>query len=298
MHFTGLTFRPPYEANSLLLQVTTGCSHNRCSFCAMYRNVKFDVSPMDEIEADLREVATYYPESPKRVFLCNGDAFTLPAHKLEQIATMIHNYLPNVKTIGCYASVNNIRTKTDKELARLAQLGYSDLNIGIESALDDVLDYMNKGYTSQVARQHLLRLKQAGIPFNINIINGAAGPKRMEEHARANAQFLNDVQPNLLFVSPLHIDPGTPLEEAAAKGEFQECSLGEYIVEEMELLRGMEMQDCIFFGMHVSNPVAVLGNLPQDKDRLLAEMQEGMDEYTQAELDSHPYKGAEGRIIS
>ncbi len=296
MHFTGLTYRPPYEANSLLLQVTTGCSHNACTFCSMYRKVDFAVSPLEEVEADLAEVAQFYPNSPKRVFLVNGDAFALPAHRLLEIARLVRQYLPNVKTIGAYAQVKNILSKSDEDLAQLAAAGYADINIGVESALDDVLAFMNKGYTLDQARKSMLRLHEAGLPFNINIINGAAGPKRLEEHARANASLVNEVRPTLLFVSPLHVDAGTPLQKLVASGEFAESSLGHYIDEEVELVRNLDVEDCIFFGMHVSNPVGVLGNLPQDKDRLIAELIEGKGEYAPWMLDSHPYKGAEGRI--
>ena len=296
MHYTGLTYRPPYEANSLLLQVTSGCSHNACTFCSMYQKVGFAVSPMEEVEADLAEVAQFYPSSPQRVFLVNGDAFALPAHQLLDIARLVRQYLPNVKTIGAYAQVKNILTKSDEDLAQLAAAGYADINIGVESALDDVLAFMNKGYTLEQARESMLRLHEAGLPFNINIINGAAGPDRMEEHARANAALVNEVRPTLLFVSPLHVDAGTPLEELVAAGEFAECSLGQYIDEEIELVRNLDVEDCVFFGMHVSNPVGVLGRLPQDKDRLIKELIEGKDEYAPWMLDSHPYKGAEGRI--
>lgn len=296
MHYTGLTYRPPYEAESLLLQVTVGCSHNACTYCCMYGDVPFSVSPLEEVEEDLREVAATYPVCPERVFLANGDAFALPADRLLAIARLIRNYLPNVKSIGAYAQVKNVLTKSDEDLARLAQAGYADLNIGLESGLDDVLSFMNKGYTLDQAREGVRRLHGAGIPFNVNIINGAAGPDRIVEHARANAALVNEAKPTLLFVSPLHIDDGTPLQALAERGEFRECSLGQYIDEEEELLRNLDVSGCVFFGMHVSNPVSVLGDLPQDRQRLLDELERGRADYEPWMLDSHPYKGAEGRI--
>ena len=295
MHYTGLTYRPPYEANSLILQVTTGCSHNRCAFCTMYRDVKFAVSPLEEVEADLCEAARYEPWA-RRVFLANGDALCLPADRLEEIARLIHRHLPEVRSIGGYASIKNIRTKSDDELCRLAQLGYADLNIGLESGLDDVLAYMNKGYTVDEARTQMARLREAGLPFNLNIINAAAGPKRIVEHARANAAIVNEAQPTLIFVSPLHVDPGAPLETDVESGRFEECTLGEYITEEIEFLRGLELDDCVFFGLHVSNPVPVAGRLPQDRARLLEALERGMAAIPDWQLASHPPKGAEGRL--
>ena len=295
MHYTGTTFRPPYEALSLLLQVTTGCSHNACTFCSMYRDVPFGISPLNEVEADVAEAANVQPDAT-RVFLENGDAFCLPADHLLEIARIIRTGLPQVRQITGYARVPNIATKTDEELRALAQAGFTEWNIGLESGLDDVLAFMNKGYDLVTAREQLLRLRDAGMRFSVNIINAAAGPERMEEHAAANARIVNQVQPYLVFVSPLHVDPGTPLEGMLARGEFAESTMGQYIDEEIAFLQALEMDDCIFFGTHVSNPVGVAGHLPQDKQALLDDLAEGKAEFSQQLLDAHPKKGAEGMI--
>lgn len=296
MHYTGTTFRPPYEAYSIILQVTTGCSHNACVFCSMYQDVDFAVSPLEEVEADLQEVAHTTPRV-KRVFLANGDAFTLPAEHLTKVAELIHHYLPNIETIGGYASINNIKTKSDEDLRRLVELGFADFNIGLESGLGDVLAYMNKGYTLAEAKEQLARLNNAGMPFNLNIINAAAGPDRIEEHARANAAIVNEAQPTLVFVSPLHADPGTPLARDIETGKFVECTLRKYIEEEIAFLCGLEQRDCTFYGAHVSNPIQVVGRLPQDKEGLLDALVSGMAEIPDYILDSHPHKGAEGRLF-
>ena len=295
MHYDGLTFRPPYEAYSLLLQVTRGCSHNACTFCSMYRNVPFGVSPVEEIVEDLDEAARDYTYA-RRVFLVNGDAFCLSADELVTIADMIHEALPYVESIGCYARIPNIVAKSDEELALLAAKGYADINIGVESALDDVLTFMDKGFDVACAREQCARLHAAGLPFNVNIINAAAGPARIAEHAAANAALVNDVRPTLVFVSPLHVDPGTPLAAKLAAGEFEECTLGQYLEEEIAFLEGLEIEDCLFFGLHVSNPVPVQGLLMRDKAAMLAKLREGMARIPQDVLDSHPAKGAEGRL--
>ena len=223
MHYTGTTFRPPYEAWSLLLQVTVGCSHNDCTFCSMYRDVEFEASPLEEIEEDLVELASKpraRAQAADRIFLVNGDAFCLPAERLLQIAELIHRHLPSVKTIGGYARINNIATKTDEELRQLTEAGFADFNIGLESGMDSVLSYMNKGDTADEARTQLARLRAVGMPFNLNIINAAAGPDLIKEHAAANASIVNEVKPSLVFVSPLHVDPGTPLETDIAEGRL------------------------------------------------------------------------------
>ena len=295
MHYDGMTFRPPYEAYSLLLQVTRGCSHNACTFCSMYRTTPFSVSPLEEIVEDLAEAARDYTYA-QRVFLVNGDAFCLSATELANIADMIHEALPHVESIGCYARVPNVAAKTDEELAMLAAKGYADINIGVESALDDVLAFMNKGYDVACAREQFARLHKAGLPFNVNIINAAAGPDRIAEHAAANAALVNEAKPTLIFVSPLHVDPATPLERLLSEGSFEECTLGQYLEEEIAFLEGLTLDDCVFFGLHVSNPVPVQGLLSRDKDAMLARLRAGMARIPQEVLGSHPAKGAEGRL--
>ena len=189
MHYTGTIYRPPFEARSLLLQVTTGCSHNRCSFCTMYRNEQFGVEPLEQVEADLQEAREYVP-NVTRVFLENGDPFALSADRLEEIAVMVHAYLPKVETIAMYASIKNVIGKTDEELKRLRILGINELNIGVESGLDDALSYMNKGYTAKQAVYELNRLGAAGIDYGANIILGCAGAERRHENAAATATLL------------------------------------------------------------------------------------------------------------
>ena len=163
MHYDGMTFRPPYEAYSLLLQVTRGCSHNACTFCSMYRATPFSVSPAKEIVEDLVEATRDYPYT-RRVFLVNGDAFCLSANELVTIADMVHEALPHVQSIGCYARIPNVAAKTDDELALLAAKGYADINIGVESGLDDVLTFMNKGYDVALAREQFARPAHGASP--------------------------------------------------------------------------------------------------------------------------------------
>ncbi|MBE6465057.1 MAG: radical SAM protein [Eggerthellaceae bacterium] len=297
MHLYGQNYRPPFEAQSQILQVTTGCSHNACAFCAMYRMTKYTESPLEEIEADLREIA-YYRPNVTRIFLENGDAFGLPAERLLTIAEMIHSYLPNVASIGSYASIKNIIPKTDEELEALAKAGYEHINIGVESGLDDVIAYLKKGTTLADAREQMHRLNDAGLIFNVNIIFASAGPDRIEEHASACAALMNEVQPKLIAVSPIHADPGTPLYDDIASGRFTECTLGQYVEEEILFVRQLEMEgDCGFFGQHVSNPVKVGGILPRDKEKLIGWLESGLAAMPKELRDSHPKKGAEGRPL-
>lgn len=296
MHYTGPTYRPPFEADSLLLQATVGCSHNQCTFCTMYQGVDFKVAPIEQIEADLKEASSYY-RAVGRIFLLNADAFALSADQLKTIAEKVHEILPEVETIASYASVNNIIGKTDEELKMLRSLGYNELNIGIESGLDDVVHHLNKGFTIDEAEKQLLRLKAAGFDFSVNIILGAAGTERWKENAIANAEFINKVQPYLIFTAILHVDPGSPLRDEVDAGTFHEDTLGQYVTEELEMLKRLECDETIFYGMHTSNLIPVQGLLPRDKDELIGELERGLAAIPQKYLDSHPEKGYEGMSI-
>ena len=175
MSLTGMVYRPPYEANSLLLQVTQGCSHNKCTFCYMYPDIPFSVCPMEQVEADIDEATRYCPDV-ERVFLEHGDAFVLSADRLIQIADAIHAKLPRAKTIAMYASIQNIRHKTDADLRRLHECGIGGLDIGVESGLDAALQYMNKGHTAEEAREQLLRLTDAA--YGRGSAGAASAPHR------------------------------------------------------------------------------------------------------------------------
>ena len=295
MHYTGTIYRPPFEARSLLLQVTTGCSHNRCSFCTMYRDEPFRVEPLEQIEEDLAEARQYVP-NVTRVFLENGDPFALSADRLEQIAVMIHAYLPRVETIAMYASIKNVIGKSDEELRRLRNLGINELNIGVESGLDEALVYMNKGYTSDQAKHELNRLKEAGIDYGANIILGCAGPERRHENAAATAALLNETKPYLIFTGTIHSDLGCPLYEDIQNGRFVESTFGEYLDEEEELLELLELTDCYLFGLHPSNIVTMHGNLPEDKAVMLDLIRKRREELANR-LDERPVRYGEGAVL-
>ena len=296
MHYDGLIYRPPFEATSLLLQVTVGCSHNRCTFCTMYRDVPFRVSPLSEVEEDLKE-ASEYKNVIKRVFLEGGDAFALSGEKLIQIAEMIHEYVPNVKTIASYASINNIRGKSDEELVRLHELGIDELNIGLESGDDEALAYMNKGFTAGEALTQLLRLKKAGIRYGLNVILGLCGNEGMERNALKTAELVNKTDPYLIFIGTLHADKGCPLYDAIRDGSFKECTVRQYIEEEKLFIKNLKVTNCTFFALHPSNIVRFRGKLPQDKNGILYYIHECVSEIPEEKLDKVPMRSGEGGVM-
>lgn len=295
MKYTGVVYRPPFEANSLLLEVTTGCSHNKCSFCYMYPDIPFTVRPMEQIEEDLTEAAQKWPDV-QRVFLEHGDPFVLSAEKLTQIAEAIHRKLPKVETIAMYASIPNIRNKTDAELRRLRDCGINWLDIGVESGLDEALALMNKGYTSEEALRQLLRLNKAGMDYTINVILGCGGAGLWRENAEATAKLLNAVQPPVVFIGTLHAEPGSTLYNDMKTGAFQECTFGQLLDEQELLIRRLALQDTYYFGSHPSNILPMQARLPQHKQEMLEAVGQ-MREHLGARLDQYPTRGGEGSII-
>lgn len=295
MKYTGITYRPPFEANSLLLQVTTGCSHNKCTFCTMYRNIPFKVESMEQIEKDLNE-ARHARRRIRRVFLVNGDAFVLSADKLKEIAKKIIEIIPEVETIAMYSSVKNIMDKSDEELKDLRDLRINDLNIGIESGLEDAVKFMNKGYTVEDTRRELKRLEKAGIDYSVNIIIVCGGSSKSRENATYSAELVNELNPSLIFVGSVHIDPGSELEKAIINGEFDENTLRENIEEEKLFLECLDKRDIEFFGLHPSNAIRVHGILSKDKEEMIEELEEGLREIPDKFLDRRSRRGAEGSV--
>ena len=296
MNLSGTVYRPPYEANSLLLQVTRGCSHNKCTFCYMYPDTPFSVSPMEEVEADIEEAARSWPDV-SRVFLEHGDAFVLSADRLMAIADAIHRKLPRVDTIAMYASIQNIRRKTDAELRRLRDCGIHGLDIGVESGLDQALAYMNKGHTAEEAREQLLRLEKAGMDYSFNAILGCGGASLWRENAEATASLINAVQPHLLFIGSLHAEPGCRLYEDMKSGAFRECTCGQLLDEQELLIRELDLKDTIYFGSHPSNLVPMQGKLPLHKEAMLQAVR-NMRKSLRGQLDEFPVRGGEGSILT
>ena len=283
MHYTAKVFRPPFEEKSLLIEATVGCSRDKCAFCSIYHDTPFAPAPMEHIESDIAFIGKHRTLF-KRAFLAGGDPFALPFNRLRRIGELIAEHTPGIQTIGCYASIRNILAKTPEQLSELAALGYSGLNIGLETGLDDVLAFMDKGNTVEEAREALGRLNDAGIPFTLNLVMGLAGAGHGLENALANAAIVNEVQPQLIIVTALNVWPGTKLQGYVEAGEFTLPTLREVIEEEAVFLRATDCEDTFFFGMHELNPVRVNGALPQDRDFLADELEDGITRFPDEQL--------------
>ena len=264
MHFTGEVYRHPMEASTQLLEVTIGCSHNECTFCTMYRRTQFGISKMDHIIEDLEELKSS-GRKIKRFFLVNGEAFVLSYSKLKTIGELINEYFPEVETITCYASIQNIKNKSLEELKDLRALGYNQFHIGLESAYDPALEIMNKGFTSKEAYTQIEKLTQAGIEWDSHILMGIAGKGNGEEHIKQTVDLINKFKPFMVSVMPLGVTTGSDLEVLVKNGEFIECTELEKLEEEKLLLNSLEFEDAYFFGSHPYNIAPISGPLTNKK---------------------------------
>jgi radical SAM superfamily enzyme YgiQ (UPF0313 family) len=278
MLYEGTTYRPPPEADSLLLQVTVGCAHNRCRFCTMYRDVSYRPVPMDRIEADLREARGIFARA-ERIFLVNGDAFVLKAKKLKAIAARIIKVFSECRTISMYASIGNIQTKSDQDLAELKEAGINDLYVGVESGWDKVLMHLNKGHTVAQAQHQLNRLNQAGIKHIANLMLGVAGLGNGVENGRRTADFLNRTRPDLIWVGTLGIFEGTELYKEMANGSFVPASELEILEEEKTLINEIDLPKVPFYGVHPTNTVRLAGKLPDDRPKMIAAIDNAISRY-------------------
>ncbi|MFI3208744.1 MAG: radical SAM protein [Eubacteriales bacterium] len=262
MHYTGQVYRHPIEGYTPLLEVTAGCSHNKCSFCTMYRETPFKVSPLKDVEEDLIEMKKLGGDI-RRIFLVNGEPFILSTEKLIVIGELINKYFPNIETITCYASIKSLKNKSVEDLKKLKALGFDELHVGLESAYDPALEQMNKGFTSQEAYQCLEKVKKAGMKWDAIIMTGVAGKGNGNTHIEQTAKLLNEFPPYLLSIMTTSVSDGTPLEEMRDNRTFIECTELEKIEEELLLQKLIDFEDCYFFGGHNYNLIPI--NAPLSK---------------------------------
>lgn len=228
MHYTGTIWRPPYEASSLLLEVTAGCTHHRCKFCTLYADLpfKFKMSPLTDIESDLKEAKSqmkrWKNSSVSRTFLTGANPFVLKFSHLMEIAGLIKKYFPGNKTIGCFSRVTDISLKTDEELSALASAGFDLLTIGIETGDDSALEFMHKGYLSEDIATQCSRLDKASIGYNFFYLTGISGMGKGEQGAMATARICNQLHPKIIGASMLTIYPDSELYLEIQKGNWQE----------------------------------------------------------------------------
>lgn len=285
MHYTGQVYRHPIEGYTPLLEVTAGCSHNKCSFCTMYRETPFRMSPLAHVEEDLKEMKEQEGYPIKRIFLVNGEPFILSTEKLLAISELIHKYFPEIETITCYASIKSLKNKSIEDLKRLKAAKYDQLHIGLESAYDPAIKQMNKAFTSEEAYENIGKLAEVGIKWDAIVMLGVAGKGNGEVHIRQTAELLNKYPPYLVSIMTTSVSEGTPLETMRDKGEFIECTERECIEEEIALLKALTFDDAYFFGGHNYNLIPINAPLSK-KGEIIEKIEEYMDRIDPKVLDS------------
>ena len=265
-------YYPPYENRSILIPASYGCPHNQCAFCSMYKDTPYREVSLLDIKQSIREVSEYRPCS-ERVFLLGGQSFCLKADKRKEILRYIRERLPLCEAVSMYASIRSVADKTDADLAELKALGLGKLYIGVESGCDEILEEMHKGHTGEEAARQLKRLNQAGIPFHSIIMYGIGGRGRGIQNALATANVLNQVESVAIVPMCLTIMPSTELERRVHSGEFEEANFAELLLELRTLLENLDLNTPTPFATdHATNRFLVAGTLPQDKEKMVSQL--------------------------
>jgi radical SAM superfamily enzyme YgiQ (UPF0313 family) len=271
-------FRPPSEARSLILQVTNGCSWNRCTFCEMYTQPqkRFGFKTPEVIDGELRRIASA-GIPVRRIFLADGDAMTLSFRRLKLILESIRRHLPGVERIASYCLPRNLRHKSVDQLAELRALGLSLYYVGCESGDDLVLGRVNKGESFDSSLEALRKIKDAGARSSVMILNGMGGVRYSEQHAVNSARLMNEAQPDYLATLVVSFPLGTERYQRGFRGEFEPLDQP-HLFREMEwLLDTLELERTIFRSDHASNYLVLKGTLNRDKDRLLAQVRTAIE---------------------
>jgi len=271
MRYEGTVYRPPSEAYSLIIQVTIGCSHNKCSFCSMYKGKKFKIKPIGEVIEDLNIARERYSRVEK-IFLADGDALIIKTEELIFILKEIKRIFPECKRVGVYGSPKSILAKSDFELKVLKENGLKIIYLGVESGSDRILSNINKGVNSEEIINAGEKVKQSGILLSVTLISGLGGKAGLREHALKSAEVINKINPDYLGVLTLMIEPGTDLEIEVRDGGFELLTPREVMGEMKLLIENLQLNGTVFRSNHASNYINLGGTFPTDKNRLLEEI--------------------------
>ncbi len=269
MHYEGYCIRPPSESDSILLQVTVGCSHNRCTFCGSYKEKNFRIKDDTIILSDI-VFASKYMRGQDRVFLMDGDALIIPQKRLIWILDRIKEHLPWVRRVGAYANAKGIKKKSPEELIQLRKNGLGIIYLGVESGDDEVLKSVNKGTSAQNLIEMGRKVRETNIKLSVTVLLGIAGRKRSLEHARATGELLSAMDPNYVGALTVMLIPGTPLYEDLESGKFQLPTERELLLELREMIANTHLTMGLFFSNHASNYLPIRARLPKGKQEALS----------------------------
>lgn len=285
MHFTGQVWRPPFEANNALLQITAGCMWNQCKFCSLYEGTNFQMSPIAEVEEDLAELKQCSPDK-KRVFLTGANPFGLHQNKLKVIGNKIKEYLPNVETIGGFSRIADIKRKSVEELKELRELGFDGIHFGTETGDEITLEYMNKGNSAKDIVEQLHKLDEANMKYNVFHLNGLAGKGSGQRNALESAKIYNQINPESINVVALTIFPGSVLYEEVQNGTYVPASEIEKLLELKTFIENLNIETQINANT-ISNTAPFVAHLPKDKEAIISLLERTCQSMDEEELTSY-----------
>ncbi len=271
MRFEGRIYRPPSEASSVLIQLTVGCSHNQCAFCAMYRDKRYRVRPLDDVLQDVDTAARAVPNA-LRVFVCDGNALSAGFETFAALCRHIGSRFPNLERISAYVNAKDILRLSEEELRTLRSLGFSLGYLGLESGGAEVLKSVRKGATPDDMIEMALKARKADIALSVIVLLGAGGQALSKDHVRGTIEVLNRMQPKYLSFLTAMIVPTTPLMTRVETGLFQPLTDKAVLQEARDMLAGIELNDTLFRMNHVSNLIGLGGRLPGNKAALLSQL--------------------------
>ena len=278
MRYFGSVYRPPSEAYSLIVQVTYGCSHNRCAFCDMYDYKNFGMRPLDEIYEDFRMARQAY-RHVQRVFLADGDALMRRTSDLVSILDLIYGLFPECERVTSYASPGSIHAKSEDDLRLLRSKGLTMLYMGLESGCDAVLEKMTKGHTVAAIVEAGQKVRRCGFALSVTAISGLGSKELLRDHAIGTAQALSQMNPEYIGLLTLMVERGTPLAKWVSEGSFQVLDAVDVLRETALFLQHIDSPGSVFRMNHASNYLTLKGTLNDDREALLQRVSMGLEGY-------------------
>ena len=276
MRYEGNIFRPPSEAYSLLVQVTIGCTHNKCTFCSMYKDKKFRVRKQEEVFEDLLWARKNY-RRVERIFLCDGDALALSNNRLLPILKYISENFPECERVTVYGRASDALKKSDEELRQLYEAGITMVYVGAESGSDKVLKDINKGETRRELIDGVKKIEASGMKASVTFISGLAVKDGWEEHAVETGKMISEMEPSYVGLLTLMVEPSVPMAEDIKSGKLKLLTAEEVVAETLLMLQNIHVDKmCVFRSNHASNYVSLRGNLPEDRDKMMALLRRAM----------------------
>ncbi len=282
MHFMGRTWRPPYEASSVIIQATSGCTYRKCRFCSLYQNECFRMSPMEEFEEDLKEIKRYQPYA-RRMFWTGANPFAMSYENLKLRALTVRDYLIKCRTMAMFASIRDIQDKEVWQLKKLRAMGINGLSIGTESGDDDTLALANKGYTAADILEQCRKLDEAGIEYYFVYMTGLAGKDGGYRNAVNSARLFSQLNPYFISVDSLTLFPGTELWQMEKEGRFVPAGEKERLQELQVFIRNLQIRTHLFANSS-SNFYPVTAYLPKERDAVVSELQYVLDTVSEEEM--------------